>query len=74
MELAHAIAAGGLAARKTERRFTASNAEVREAERRVMARRAAATVAASVAPSGATAARREYPERGRHAAPRPARA
>jgi hypothetical protein len=70
MDLAHAIAAGGLAARLTDRRFTASDAEVREAEQRVLARRTAAAMAAS----GATSARREYTERGRHAAPRPARA
>ncbi len=63
MDLAHAIAAGGLSARTTERRFTTTEAEIREAEQRVIARRTAA-VAAS--------ARREYPERGRHAAPRPA--
>jgi hypothetical protein len=65
MDLAHAIAAGGLAARVTHRRFTGSEAEVREAEQRVIARRAAA-----VAASGG----RVYTERGRHAAPRPARA
>jgi hypothetical protein len=65
MDLAHAIAAGGLAAGRTERRFTATETEIRAAERRVVERRTAA-----VAASG----RREYTERGRHAAPRPARA
>jgi hypothetical protein len=70
MDLAHAIVAGGLAARLTDRRFTAGDAEVREAEQRVIARRAAAAGGASGAASG----NREYPERGRHAAPRPVRA
>ena len=65
MTIAHAIAAAGLAALATEHRFTTTEAEVREAERRVLERRAAA-----VAASG----RREYTERGRHSAPRPARA
>jgi hypothetical protein len=65
MHLAHAVAAAGLAARTTERRFTTTEAEIREAERRVVERRMA-----RVAASG----RREYPERGRHAAPRPASA
>lgn len=64
MHLAHAIAAGALSARTTDRRFRATEAEIREAERRVVERRRAA-VAASAA--------REYTERGRHAAPRPAR-
>jgi hypothetical protein len=39
----------------------------------VIARRTAA-VAASGAGTAAASGRREYPERGRHAAPRPARA
>jgi len=65
MDLALAIAAGGLAARRTERRFVTTEDEIRAAERRVGERRTAA-----VAASG----RREYTERGRHAAPRPARA
>jgi hypothetical protein len=65
MDLAHAIAAGGLAARRTERRFTATETEIRAAERRVVERRTAAVLASG---------RREYTERGRHAAPRPARA
>ena len=65
MSLAHAFAAGGLAARHTERRFRTTEAEIREAEQRVIERRSAA-VEASV--------RREYTERGRHAAPRPASA
>jgi hypothetical protein len=77
MDLAHAIAAGGLAARLTDRRFTGGDAEVREAEQRVIARRAAAVAAsgqASGAASGKASGNREYPERGRHAAPRPVRA
>lgn len=65
MDLAHAVAAGGLAARRTDRRIRTTEAEVREAEQRVAARRAA-LVGSSI--------RREYPDRGRHAAPRPARA
>jgi hypothetical protein len=64
MHLAHAIAAGALSARTTDRRFRATEAEVAEAERRVVERRRAAV---------ATSAAREYTERGRHAAPRPAR-
>ncbi|GAA4371523.1 hypothetical protein [Agromyces bauzanensis] len=64
MDLAHAIMAGGLAARATERRFTTTETEIREAERRVAARRTAAAAASG---------RPEYAERGRHAA-RPARA
>ena len=63
MSLAHAFASAGLAARRTDRRTTATEAEVREAERRVIERRAG-LVAAS--------ATRTYAERGRHAAPRPA--
>ncbi|WP_448810592.1 hypothetical protein [Agromyces bauzanensis] len=65
MDLAHAIAASGLAGRTAERRFRSTEAEIREAEQRMAARRTAAA-AASVP--------RAYPERGRHAAPRPARA
>ena len=64
MGLAHAFAAGGLAARHTERRFRTTEAEVREAEQRVIERRTAVVASA----------RREYTERGRHAAPRPASA
>ena len=63
MSLAHAFAAGGLAARHDDRRFRTTEAEIREAEQRVIERRTAVVV---------TGARREYPERGRHAAPRPA--
>ena len=74
MDLAHAIAAGGLAARRTARRSAAGDAEVREAERRVFERRRAAVASGADAASGAGSRRREYPERGRHAAPRPARA
>lgn len=65
MDLAHAIVAGGLAARATERRLVATEAEVREAERRATERRVAVTAAS---------ARAHPTERGRHAAPRPARA
>ncbi|GAA2028309.1 hypothetical protein GCM10009819_09910 [Agromyces tropicus] len=61
MDLAHAAHAGGLAARRTERRFSATEAEVREAEQRVLRRRAAAAESRIV-----------YVERGRHAAPRTA--
>lgn len=63
MSLAHVFAAGGLAARHADRRFRTTEAEIREAEQRVIERRTAVVV---------TSARREYPERGRHAAPRPA--
>ena len=63
MSLAHAFAAGGLAARHADRRFRTTEAEIREAEQRVIERRTAVVVAS---------ARRGYPERGRHAAPRPA--
>ena len=65
MDLAHAIAAGGLSARRTAARLRTTDAEVREAEARVLARRTAAVGAP---------ARRELTERGRHAAPRPAQA
>lgn len=65
MDLAHALAAGGIAARRTERRFRADEEEVRAAEQRVLARRSA---------RAAASARREFTERGRHAAPRPASA
>jgi hypothetical protein len=65
MSLAHAFAAGGLAARHADRRFRTTEAEIREAERRVIERRSAVVEAS---------ARREYTERGRHAAPRPASA
>ena len=66
MSFAHAVAAGFLSARITERRFGArtTETEIREAERRVIERRTAAVAASD---------RREYTERGRHAAPRPAR-
>ncbi|WP_022890638.1 hypothetical protein [Agromyces italicus] len=65
MHLAAALAAGRLAARAADRRFRAPEleTEIREAHERVIARR----VAPVAAPS-----RRDYPERGRHAAPRPA--
>ncbi|PWC02992.1 hypothetical protein DCE94_14565 [Agromyces badenianii] len=63
MDLAHAFAAAGLAARRTERRHRTTEAEIRAAHARVTARRAALV---------ATPAPRDYAERGRHAAPRPA--
>ncbi|GAA1060904.1 hypothetical protein [Agromyces bracchium] len=62
MDLAHAVNAGGLAGRRTDHRFTADETEIREAERRVARRRAAAVERRSVA----------YVERGRHVAPRTA--
>lgn len=65
MDLAHAIMAGGLAARATERRRSATENEIREAEQRVAARSAARATAST---------RAEYPARGRHAAAPPARA
>ena len=65
MVIAHAIAATGRTARTAERHFTAIETEIRAAERRVVERRTTGAAA-----SGS----REYTERGRHAAPRPARA
>ena len=65
MDLAHAIALGGLAARRTDRRFRSGDEEVRAAEERALARRSA---------RAAASARPELTERGRHAAPRPANA
>ncbi|WP_438855026.1 hypothetical protein [Agromyces sp. M3QZ16-3] len=62
MDLAHAVNAGGLAGRRTDHRFTTDETEIREAERRVARRRAAAVEQRSIA----------YAERGRHVAPRPA--
>lgn len=75
MSLAAAFAAGHLAARATDRRFRATEAEIAAAHERVAARRtalvmAAAPVAAPAAPPAL--APRAYTERGRHAAPRPA--
>lgn len=64
MDLAHAIAAGGLAARATDRRRRADETEVAEARERAIARRSAAMRAST---------RVEYRERGRHAAPASAR-
>jgi hypothetical protein len=64
MDLAHAIAAGALSARRTDRRSRATEAEIHEAERRVAARREAVVPTATV---------HRFDERGRHAAPRPAR-
>ena len=60
MDLAHAIVAGGLAARATDRRHRAREPEVSEARERAIARRSAAVQAST---------RVEYRERGRHAAP-----
>lgn len=65
MHLAHALALGGLAARRTERRVRADDDEVRAAQQRALERRSA---------RAAASARHEYTERGRHAAPRPANA
>ena len=65
MSIAHAIAAAGLAALATDRLHRATETEIRAAEQRVIERRTAAAGASG---------RREYTERGRHAAPRPARA
>ncbi|MBM7505333.1 hypothetical protein ACFPER_17745 [Agromyces aurantiacus] len=65
MDLAHAIAAGGLARRATDRRHATDETEVAEARSRALARR---TTAAAATP------RVEYRDRGRHAAPRPAQA
>ncbi|GAA1056705.1 hypothetical protein GCM10017608_20980 [Agromyces luteolus] len=62
MDLAHALSAGGLAGRRTDHRFTADEAEIREAEQRVARRRAAAVERRPVV----------FAERGRHAAPRTA--
>jgi hypothetical protein len=64
MDLAHAFAAGALSARRADRRSRATEAEIRDAERRVAARREAAVV---------TSTHRGYDERGRHAARQPAR-
>lgn len=66
MDLAHAIAAGGLAARTTSRRFATDEAEVADARQRAIDRRAAAVEAEP-------RSRVVYRERGRHAAPAPAR-
>ncbi|SIO21245.1 hypothetical protein [Agromyces cerinus] len=65
MSLAAAFAAGHHSARATDRRFRATESEIREAHERVTARRTA--IVAAPSPT-----RREYTERGRHAAPRPA--
>lgn len=64
MSIAHAVAAAGLAAFASNRQHKATETEIRAAERRVIERRAA---------THAESGRREYTERGRHAAPRPAR-
>ncbi|HET6672542.1 MAG TPA: hypothetical protein VFG92_04130 [Agromyces sp.] len=65
MDIAHAIAAAGLAALATDRLNRTTETEIREAARRVIERRMARVAASD---------RRAYPERGRHAAPRPASA
>lgn len=69
MDLVRAVAAGGLAIWRNERRFAATEseteAEIRAAERRVRERRDGAPAASG---------RHEVTERGRHAAPRAARA
>ncbi|MFF2271106.1 hypothetical protein ACFVTX_02470 [Agromyces sp. NPDC058136] len=70
MHLAAAFAAGHLAARATDRRFRATEHEIREAHERVVTRREARVLAAS--PAAPVRAPRDYTERGRHAAPRPA--
>jgi|GEM_PF-3441856 len=62
MDLAHALSAGGLAGRRTDHRFAAAEAEIREAEQRVTRRRTAAVERRPIA----------LTERGRHAAPRTA--
>ncbi|SDR97058.1 hypothetical protein SAMN04489721_0577 [Agromyces flavus] len=64
MHLAHAIAAGGLAARATTRRTRPDESEIADARDRAIARRAAAID---------TTPRVVYAERGRHAAPVPVR-
>jgi len=75
MSLAAAFAAGHLAARATERRFRATEAEIVAAHERVVARRTAAAPLLAPTPTPTpTPTRRVYTERGRHAAPRPARA
>lgn len=61
MDLAHSFVAQVVAARTTDRRFAATENEIRDAERRVAARRATAAAASG---------RGEYSERGRHAARR----
>ena len=72
MSLAAAFAAGHLAARTTDRRFRATEAEIAAAHERVTARRSALVGVAAPAAPAAVPARRTYTERGRHAAPRPA--
>ncbi|MGW9631062.1 hypothetical protein ACWGST_10190 [Agromyces sp. NPDC055520] len=73
MSLAAAFGAGHLAARVTDRRFRATEAEIAAAHVRVAARRSALIgVTGTAAVPAAVPARREYTERGRHAAPRPA--
>ncbi|KQZ07643.1 hypothetical protein ESP57_17520 [Agromyces fucosus] len=71
MSLAAAFTAGRLAARASDRRFLATEAEITAAHERVTARRTALVTVAG-APSAPARAPRAYTERGRHAAPRPA--
>ena len=71
MSLAAAFTAGHFAARATERRFRSTEVEIAAAHERVVARRIAAAPLPAPTP---TPTRRVYTERGRHAAPRPARA
>jgi hypothetical protein len=78
MDLAHAFVAQRLASRTADRRYSTTDAEVRSVAERVLARRrAAASIAGHDGGRGILrvgSGGREYPERGRHAAPRPARA
>ncbi|MFB9310609.1 hypothetical protein BJY17_003571 [Agromyces hippuratus] len=71
MSLAAAFAAGHLAARASDRRFRATEAEIDAAHERVAARRSALVTVAAPGPAPARG-RRDYTEHGRHAAPRPA--
>ncbi|MBM7831330.1 hypothetical protein JOE59_002035 [Agromyces cerinus] len=75
MSLTAAFAAGHLAARASDRRFRATEAEIAAAHERVAARRSALVTVAAPGPArspAAAPAQRDYTERGRHAAPRPA--
>ncbi|MDF0513003.1 hypothetical protein PX701_05150 [Agromyces sp. H3Y2-19a] len=64
MNLAAAFAAGHLAGRATDRLHRTTEAEIREAHERAVARRSVRSG------EPVSAARRELTERGRHAAPR----
>lgn len=78
MDLAHALIAQRLASRTADRRLSTTDAEVRTVAERALARRRAAASAAGRdgirGIRGIGSGGREYPERGRHAAPRPAHA